>query len=74
MNRPTRKLIILVALLLTVTGIVATAPPQSASAAVCCENCPFFYEKCLRGGTSCHGDPSCCAAATEWCYWDCIYC
>ncbi len=74
MTRLTRKLSILVVLILALTGILVAAPPQSASAAVCCENCPFFYEKCLRGGTSCNGDPACCAEATEWCYWECTYC
>ena len=76
MTRPVRKLCLLAVLLLaTFTGILATTPPQSAYAAVCCENCPFFYEQCLRGSRyNCNGNPECCAEATEGCYWTCIYC
>ena len=76
MTRLTRKLSILVALLLTLAGTLVATPPRSAYAATCCENCSFFYEKCLRLAyhPSCNGDPACCSEATEWCYWTCVNC
>lgn len=67
---------IVVLLLGTLVGVLASPAEQVAHAAVCCENCELFYQGCLEGTfyPSCGGDPTCCGIQTDSCFRSCVYC
>jgi hypothetical protein len=79
MQRETRRRLfsLLVLVVLVTAALVLPAVQTNAYAAVCCENCPYFFERCLAGTahSQCHGDSTCCGQWVDsFCTWSCVYC